>query len=218
MEVRASAMLKRVAPLISDARPAKLGTKHHSTRSCWTPGRGGSGDPPRGRSFFGDGSGNSTVSGSHFRSNHDNDIDRLLREQMKGIALEKEKMDSSRKRAASFAAGDEEFLESFDASLTGSGAASGSGGSVLPEFDQKWVTTLALDSTDREKAGENAEDQGYEARRQRAAATLSLAEYRCWELREEIDGYRRQEEKIRAQIFNGDPLLPLWGGLGEGER
>lgn len=210
--MRASATLKRVAPLISDARPAKLGTKHHSTRSCWTPGRGGGRDPPRGRSFFGDGSGNSAVFGSHSHSSHDNDIDRLLREQMEGIALEKEKMDSSRKRAASFAAGDEEFLESFDASLTGSG------NSVVPEFDQEWVTSLALGSTDREKAGENSEQQGYEARRQRAAATLSVAEYKCWELREEIDGYRRQEEKIRAQIFNGDPLLPLWGGLGGVQR
>lgn len=157
--------------------------------------------------------------GSLSHSSHDNDTDRLLREQMKRIALETENMVSSRKRAASFAAAvDEESLGSFDASRTGSGAASDIGGALIPAFDNEWVKSLALDLTNEEKEGEKAEEQGYEARRQRAEATLSSAEYKCWELRQEVDKYRRQEEKIRAQIFNGDPLLPLWGGPGEGQR
>lgn len=218
VEARASATLKRVAPLISDVRLAKLGAKHHRTSSCLTPDRSGGGDPPVRRPLFGDGAGNSAVSVSQFHSSHDNETDRMLREQMKDIALETEKMILFQKRAASLAVtGDEELLQSFDASLTGSRSACGSGGPLPPVPDQVWVASLlALDSTNKDKAGENAHEQGYEARRQRAAATLSCAEYKCWELREEIDGYRRQEEKIRAQIFNGDPLLPLWGGPGEG--
>ncbi|CAM9403052.1 unnamed protein product [Pylaiella littoralis] len=218
VEARASATLKRVAPLISDVRLAKLGAKHHRTSSCLTPERSGGGDPPVRRPLFGDGAGNSAVFVSQFHNSHDNETGRMLREQMKDIALETEKMILFQKRAASLAVtGDEELLQSFDASLTGSRSACGSGGPLPPVPDQEWVASLlALDSTNKDKAGENAHEQGYEARRQRAAATLSCAEYKCWELREEIDGYRRQEEKIRAQIFNGDPLLPLWGGPGEG--
>lgn len=49
----------------------------------------------------------------------------------------------------------------------------------------------------------------YEARRREAAASLSATEYECWVIREEIETYRRQEEQLRAEIFNGDPLLPL---------
>lgn len=224
VDVRAAAAtLKRVAPLIADSRPTKLGAKHRRTSSSSTPttshrrplfGSGGRGggtaaaeDKSRGRS------------GVHKQQEED-DSERLLRERVEGIALETERMRSSRERAASFAAADrrldEEFLESFGVSLDGPGtttaATAGGGGASLPTFDRERLkSALPLGSgADGAERGQ-AEEREYIARQRKAAATLSPAEYKCWEIREEIDRYRRQEESMRAQIFNGDPLLPLVG-------
>lgn len=224
LEARASATLKRLAPLIT-----KVDAKHRRTSSYPAPGgSGGSGgDAPRRqhRSFFGTGGGNSTaLFGNESRSNvHEGDIDRLLRERVEGLALETDRLRSSRERAASFAAADsgldEAFLRSFGVSLTGGAAGASAGasrgdGASPPAFDCERVASLSVGSTAEDTGGAKAEEEPYTARRQRAVATLSAAEFKCWEIRAEIDRYRRQEEKIRSQIFNGDPLLPLWGGSG----
>lgn len=212
MEARASATLKRLAPLIT-----KVDAKHRRTSSFSTPGSSGGGSSRhQHRFFFGSGNGNGTAFA------HEDDSDRLLRERVEGLALETEQLRSSRERAASFAAADsgldEAFLRSFGVSLTGAaGGASASRGDSAspPAFDRERVASLPLGSTAQDNAaGAEAEEGARTTRRLKAAATLSAAEFKCWEIREEIDRYRRQEENIRSQIFNGDPLLPLWGGTG----
>ena len=229
MDVRAFATLKRLAPLIADSRPTKLGAKHRRTSSYSTPGSGG-GSLSRRPPFFasgGDGGGGggnaaatATAAGDKsrggVREEEEDESDRLLREKVEGLALETERMRSSRERAASFAAADrrldEEFLESFGVSLIGPGTAGGGGGeggASPAAFDRERVTSLPLGSGAKDAERGEAEEREYKARRQKAAATLSAAEFKCWEIREEIDRLRRQEENMREQIFNGDPLLPL---------
>lgn len=218
---RASATLKRMAPLLVDSRPVKHGAKHRRTSSCSTP-NGGDRDSSR-RRVFGSSSGSrsTTLLGRQRQLNFDlgDDVDRLLSEGVEGIVLETEEIKTSRERASSFAAADRDldtaFLASIGVSLAGSGAG-GRGGDALPSFDLNRVTALPRGLTKQEKARTDAEKQAYEARQRRAAATLSAADYKCWEIREEMGGYRRQEEKIRAQILDGDPLLPLYDGSGRG--
>lgn len=238
---RVSATLKRVAPLIAHARPTESSNKHRRTNSCTNVaggsgggggGSGGEGDTKR-RYVF-DGSGNSKlfVESSAMSDAEEDDIDRQLRERVGLIALETEKVRSSRERAASAAAADhdldEAFLKSWGVSLAGAGAADGNGllpsaaaaavnsaGGKAAPFDRTRVTSLPLGLTEGRKENSEAEHEEHEFRRRRAAATLSPAEYKCWVIREEIDGYRRQEEKMRSEIFNGDPLLPLWTGPAE---
>lgn len=225
---RVSAALKRVAPLMADATLTEHGSKHRRTNSCTPRGGGGGsgdGDACRRRVFFGND--NSTISGNHSDIDIDEDDPRLVQETVSRIALETEKVRASRERAASFAAADRDlddaFLASFGVSLTmGSGA--GSGGRQLPTvpatdapfFDRTRITSLPLGGTEAGRIEPVAEKQDY--RRQRAEATLSAAEFECWLVREEIDGYRRQEEKMRSEIFNGDPLLPLGIGAGAGSE
>lgn len=214
VEARASATLKRLAPLIG-----KVDAKHRRTSSYSTPNSGG-GDPSRRqrRPVFGSGNrnGNGTAlfggrsrGGAH---ENDGDVERLLRERVEGLALETEQLRASRERAASLAAAefglDEAFLNSVGVSLNGT-----AGAGATPSFDREQVASLAATAEDSARASK-AEEETRTARRQKAAATLSAAEFKCWEIREEIERYRRQEEKIRSQIFNGDPLLPLWGGPG----
>lgn len=221
----ASATLKRVAPLIADSRPTKLGAKHRRTSSYSSP------TPSRRRPFFGSGGRGSGTpaaedksrgrSGVHEQEGEEeDDSDRLLRERIEGIALETERIRSSRERAASFAAADrrldEEFLGSFGVSLAGTrtaAAGGGGGGGASPSaFDRERVmSTLPLGSGAGDAERGQAEEREYRARQRKAAATLSATEYKCWEIREEIDRCRRREESMRAQIFNGDPLLPLAG-------
>ncbi|CAM9534291.1 unnamed protein product [Ectocarpus sp. 13 AM-2016] len=209
---RASATLKRTAPLLVDSRPD--GAKHRRTSSCSTPN--GSGRNSSRRRFFGSSSGSRSTA---LKFDDGDDVDRLLSEGFEGIALETEEIKTSRERATSFAAADRDldtaFLASIGVSLAGS-SRSGRGGGALPSFDLNRVTALPRGLTKQEKARTDAEKQAYEARQRQAAATLSAADYRCWEIREEMGGYRRQEKKIRAQILDGDPLLPLYDESGCG--
>lgn len=224
LEARASATLKRLAPLI-----AKVDAKHRRTSSYSTPGGSSDGDSSRRqrRSFFGSGTGSSRLFGSQSRgsgSTREEDSDRLLWERVEGLALETEQLRSSRERTASLAAADsrldEAFLSSLGVSLNGAAGSSATadssrGGSASPPaFDRERVISLPLGSATEDAAGARAEEDARAARRNQAAATLSAAEFRCWEIREEIERYRRQEEKIRSRVFNGDPLLPLWGEPG----
>lgn len=225
---RVTATLKRVAPLIADARPTKHGSKHRRTNSCTTPthgGGGGGGGASRGQFFGkGTGNGNSVVEGHPSPEGMDGDGDRLLWERVSRIALETEQVRASRQRAASFADADrdldEAFLESFGVSLPGSGAAD-RGASLssvaaraedggVASFDRARVTSIPLGCTEAGVLRSKAEQEELEVKRLKAAATLTPAEYKCWAIREEMDEYRRQEEKMRSEIFNGDPLLPLW--------
>ncbi|CAM9412594.1 unnamed protein product [Ectocarpus sp. 8 AP-2014] len=209
---RASATLKRMAPLLVDSRPD--GAKHRRTSSCSTPN--GSDRNSSRRRFFGSSSGSRSTT---LKFDDGDDVDRLLSEGFEGIALETEEIKTSRERAASFAAVDRDldtaFLASIGVSLAGSGGG-GRGGGALPSFDLNRVTALPRGLTKQEKARTDAEKQAYDARQRQAAATLSAADYKCWEIREEIGGYRRQEEKIRAQILDGDPLVPLYDESGGG--
>lgn len=212
VEARASATLKRLAPLIG-----KVDAKHRRTSSYSTPN---SDLRRQRRPVFGSGSRNGNGAalfegrsrgGAH---EDDGDVERLLRERVEGLALETERLRASRERAASLAAAefglDEAFLNSFGVSLNGT---AGAGAGATPSFDREQVASLAATAEDSARASK-AEEETRTARRQKAEATLSAAEFKCWEIREEIERYRRQEEKIRSQIFNGDPLLPLWGGPG----
>lgn len=211
VEARALATLKRVAPVMADSRPMKYVAKHRRISSLSSPGTGGDGVSRR-RYFYGSGNSKGAV--------YDDDDDRLLSERVAGIALETEKLRTSRERAASVAAADRaldaDFLKSFGVSLAGSGNG-GSGTSSSSTFDRERVTSVPLGFRQKEKAGAKAEERQKKARQRKAAETLSAAEYKCWEVREEIEGYRRQEEKIRAQIFDGDPLLLLLDRSGGGE-
>ena len=234
---RVAATLKRVAPLIAHARPTESANKHRRTNSCKNVagGNGGGGEGDTKRRYVFDGSGNSKlfVESSPMDDAGEDDIDRQLRKRVGLIALETEKVRSSRERAASAAAADrdldEAFLKSWGVSLAGAGAADGNGvlssaaaaavravgGKATASFDRTRVTSLPLGLTEARKENSEAEHEEYEFRRRKAAATLSPADYKCWVIREEIDGYRRQEEKMRSEIFNGDPLLPLWAGPAE---
>ena len=236
---RVSATLKRVAPLIAHARPTKSGNKQRRTNSCITVtggsgGDGGGGEGATKRRYVFDGIDSSKlfVESSDMDDADESDIDRQLRERVGLIALETEKVRLSRERAASAAAADrdldEAFLKSWGVSLAGTGVADRNG--FLPSaaavsategkaasFDRTRVTSLPLGLTEARKENLKAEHEEHEFRRRKAAATLSPAEYKCWLIREEMDGYRRQEEKMRSEIFNGDPLLPLWAGPADSE-
>lgn len=236
---RVTATLKRVAPLIAHARPTESANKHRRTNSCINVAGGNGGgeeDTKRRYVFDGNGDGKLFVESSPMDDAGEDDIDRQLRKRVSLIALETEKVRSSRERAASAAAADrdldEAFLKSWGVSLAGAGAADGNGvlSSVAPaaavaasaaggkaavSFDRTRVTSLPLGLTEARKENSEAELEEHEFRRRKAAATLSPAEYKYWVIREEIDGYRRQEEKMRSEIFNGDPLLPLWAGPAE---
>lgn len=218
LRAQASATLKRVAPLI-----AKVDAKHRRTSSYSAPGNSG------GSGGGGNSHGAALFAGRSRGTAHEHDSDRLLRERLEGLALETEQLRASRERAETSAAADmgldEAFLNSFGVSLNETaGAGAGSGvsasrgdGTSPPAFDCERLISRPLGSMAQDTvAGAKTEDETRTARRKEAAATLSAAEFQCWEIREEIDRYRRQDEKIRSQIFNGDPLLPLWDGPGGG--
>lgn len=129
----------------------------------------------------------------------------------------------SRERAASFAADrdlDEAFLASFGVTLTESRGdhGSGQGLSSVELFDPARIKSRSMEVvaiSDRSgEAGRDAKSRekwDYEVRRRKAELTLSKPEYKCWIIREEIEGYRREEEKLKSKIYNGDPLLPFGG-------
>lgn len=207
MVLRASAALKRVAPIMADARPTKHNNKHRRTNSCAIQGGNGGGASQR-RLFFG--SGSRAVIGNPSSMDIDDDA-RLLQERVSRIALQTQEVRASRERAASFATADRDlddaFLASFGISLPGSRG--GAKAPPVPSFDRNRVTSLRLDAAERARPESEADRQEYEIRRRRAETTLPAREYKCWVVREEIKQYRRQEEKLQSEIFNGDPLLPL---------
>lgn len=209
---RAVAALKRVAPIMADARTAQHGSKHRRTNSR-TSSPSGRGDLSRRRFFAG-----SSGSG----------VDKGTRVVQGGVGLvgikTEEGARESRERAASFAADrdlDEAFLASFGVSLTVSQDDHGSSGHALSSvgsFDPTRVISRSMEASNAAinhrsgDAGGDAEARekwDYEFRRRKAEATLSKPEYKCWVIRQEVEGYRRQEEELRSKIYNGDPLLPL---------
>lgn len=204
----AVAALKRVAPIMSDARTTQHGTKHRRTNSCTTPS--GRGDPSR-RRFFAD---------------RDADTDKGTRSVQDGVdhvAVNTEEARVSRERAASFAADrnlDEAFLASFGVTLMESRGNHGSGQALssVGLFDPARVISRSMEAAAiNDRSGEADGDSksrrkwDYEVRRRKAELALSKPEYKCWVIREEIEGYRRQEEKLKSKIYNGDPLLPFRG-------
>lgn len=216
-----SAALKRAAPLMADAKPTKHSSKHRRTSSCSTLSERRTGGDPVRRRFFGNG--NATVVLGNFSDLENVNDSCLLEAKVDRVALETENVKMSRERAASFAAADhrldEAFLASFGASLITPGSSGGdtqlpSAATVSTEagamsFDIGRVTSLPLPLTEAKEEDSKAEQQEKDARRRRAATSLTAVEYECWLIREEIKESRRQEEKISSEIFNGDPLLPL---------
>lgn len=248
MVARASAALKRVASLMPDARSGsnRGNNKHRRTNSRITAQARAA--THHRRLFFdtgrSGGAADDDLSDDEMDNDDDDDDDRLLQERIGRIALETENVRASRDRAASFAAADRDldtaFLASFGVSLTPSGTygSAADGGRPLSasmateataaaaavasrSFDRSRVTSLPLRPAGSVNASIQARErqrQEKELRRRRAKATLSPSDYECWAIRENLDDYRRQEAKMREEIFNGDPLLPLAGASLPGGR
>lgn len=113
---------------------------------------------------------------------------------------------------------DEAFLGSLGFTLPGSGAAipgdptgapPGSNAFDLTRVLKRPVSATGMARVLERTKSQESDGEEFERKRRLAQLTLTAPEYLCWVNEQDLQRHRKEEQKMRSQIFNGDPLLPL---------